>query len=140
MSSALVPAFAQQEEKPPVPNQPQITPVQPERPQQSEQSRQQDRKSAGDVSVGRDWKAERRDDDRTGRDDRMGRMNQDGMGRMNDRDDRDHRTVGRNWQMERDDGRGYEDRRGYYDEERPRVRIKICKEYENGDEVCRYRN
>jgi len=58
MSSALVPAFA--EEGPsPVPNQPQMTPVQPERsPVQSEQSRGQDQKSAEDVQVGRDWKAQ----------------------------------------------------------------------------------
>ena len=58
MSSVLVPSFAE-EGKPPVPNQPQMTPVQPERsPQQSEQSREQDRKSAQDVQVGRDWKAQ----------------------------------------------------------------------------------
>ena len=63
------------------------------------------------------------------------------MGRMNDEDDSDHRTVGRNWRMQRgDDARGYYDGRGYYDEDRPRTRVKICKEYENGDEVCRYRN
>ena len=59
MSSALVPAFAEEEGKSPVRNQPQLTPVQPERgPQQSEQSREQDRKSAEDVQIGRDWKAQ----------------------------------------------------------------------------------
>jgi len=68
------------------------------------------------------------------------RIEQEHMGRMNDRDDWDHRTVGRNWQMQRNDGRSYDDGRGYYDEERPRFRVKICREYENGDEVCRYRN
>ena len=132
LSTAIVPSFAQQEEKSPVPEQSQITtPVQPERtPQQSEQSRQQDRKSAEDTRMGRDWRAQQRDGERTGRMD----QGQERMGRMNDRDDWDHRTVGRSWQMQR------EDRRGYDDEERPRVRIKICREYEDGDEVCHYRN
>ena len=139
LSTTIVPSFAQQEEKSPAPDQTQITPVQPERsPQQSEQSRQQDRKSAEDTWMGRDWRAQR-DADRMGRMD-QGPRDQDRMGRMNDRDDWDHRTVGRNWQMQRDDRRGYDDGRGYYDEERPRFRIKICREYENGDEVCRYRN
>jgi hypothetical protein len=107
-------------------NQPQLTPVQPERsPRQAEQTRDQDRKSAEDVQLGRDWRAEPRDGDRRA---------QRRMGRMNDDDDSDHRTVGRNWRMQRDDGRGY------YDEDRPRARVKICTEYENGDEFCRYRN
>jgi len=123
MSSALVPSFAQEEERSSVP--PQMAPVQPERsPQQSEQAREQDRKSAERVQIDRDWRAQQRDGDR---------MGQSRMGRMNDRDDSDHRTVGRNWQMQRDDGRGY-------DEDRPRARVKICTEYENGDEFCRYRN
>jgi len=120
-------------------NPPQLTPVQPERsPRQAEQSRDQDRKSAEDVQLGRDWRAEQRDGDRRGH---------RRMGRMNDEDDSEQRTVGRNWRMERgDDSRGYYDRRGYYDgrgyydEDRPRTRVKICTEYENGDEVCRYRH
>ena len=44
------------------------------------------------------------------------------------------------------DNRGGRDRadRGrddsdYYDEDRPRRRVKICIEYENGDEYCRYK-
>jgi hypothetical protein len=107
-------------------NQPQLTPVQPERsPRQAEQLRDQDRKSAEDVQLGRDWRTEPRDGDRRA---------QRRMGRMNDDDDSDHRTVGRNWRMQRDEGRGY------YDEDRPRARVKICTEYENGDEFCRYRN
>ena len=107
-------------------NPPQLTPVQPERsPRQAEQSRDQERKSAEDVQVGRDWRAEQRDSNR---------MGQSRMGRMYDDDDWDNRTVGRNWRMQRGHGRGY------YDEDRPRTRVKICTEYENGDEVCRYRN
>jgi hypothetical protein len=144
MSTALVPSYAQGEEKPPAPDQTQITPVQPERtPQQSEQSRQKDRKSADDTRMGRDWRVQR-DSDRMGRMDQEPR-NRDHLGRVNDRDDWDRRTLGRNWQMQSDDRkgvdrRGYDDERSYYDEDRPRVRITICKEYENGDEVCRYRN
>src|SRR4051794_26572285 len=124
MSSALVPSFAQEQQKSPVADQLPTTAVQPERsPQQSEQSREQDRKSAEDVQLGRDWKVQRRDGDRM---ERMGRMEQEGS---------DRRTAGRNWRMQRDD-----DERAYYDEDRPRRRVKICTEYENGDEFCRYRN
>jgi hypothetical protein len=110
----------------PAANPPTLVPVQPERsPRQAEQSRDQDRKSAEDVQLGRDWRTEPRDGDR---------RSQRRMGRMYDDDDSDHRTVGRNWRMQRDDGRSY------YDEDRPRARVKICTEYENGDEFCRYRN
>jgi len=110
----------------PAANSPALTPVQPERsPRQAEQSLDQERKAAEDVRVGRDWRAEQRDGDR---------MGQRRMGRMNDEDDSDHRTVGPNWRMQRDYGRGY------YDEDRPRTRVNICTEYENGDEICRYRN
>jgi|GEM_PF-782103 hypothetical protein len=123
----------QEVEKPSAGNPPHLAPVQPERsPRQAEQSREQDRRSAEDIQLGRDWRAEQRDGDRRG---------QRRIGRMNDEDDSDHRTVGRNWRMQRgDDARSYYDGRGYYDEDRPRTRIKICTEYENGDEVCRYRN
>ena len=65
----------------------------------------------------------------------------------------DNREVGRDWRMRRDDDEGDRDRgyrgsdrgdrdgygRGYYDEDRPRRRMKVCFEYENGDEYCRYR-
>jgi hypothetical protein len=129
--SLVVDSSGQFQERPeigssPAANPPALTPVQPERsPRQSEQSRDQERKSAEDGQVGRDWRAEPRDGDR---------MGQRRMGRMNDEDDSDHRTVGRNWRMQRE--RGW----GYYDEDRPRTRVKICTEYENGDEICRYRN
>src|SRR3954451_5662176 len=59
MSSAFVPSLAQEQQKSPAPNQPPMTAVQPERsPQQSEQSREQDRRSAEEVQVGRDWRAQ----------------------------------------------------------------------------------
>ena len=78
------------------------------------------------------------------------------MDRMGRGMDWDHRKVGRDLRMRRDDDdvdrdrdRGYRgsdraDRegygRGYYDEDRPRRRVKVCFEYENGDEYCRYRD
>jgi hypothetical protein len=61
---------------------------------------------------------------------------QNETGRMRDMDrdmDRDHRTVGRSWRMHPDDPDHY------YDEDRPQRRVKICVEYENGDEYCHYR-
>ena len=51
-------------------------------------------------------------------------------GRYGERRDRDDRGWDR-----ADRGRDY---RGY-DEDRPRRRVKVCVEYENGDEYCRYR-
>lgn len=140
LSSSLVPAFAQDEAKPPAAGQPQTVPVQPERtPQQSEQSREQDRQRAEDTRVGRDWRAQQRDGDD------VGHMRQNDMERMREkmeRDmDKDHRAEGRNRQMRPDNDRadrgGYG--RGYYDEERTRRRVKICIEYEDGDEYCHYR-
>src|SRR5215218_5346943 len=62
---------------PPAVSQPQLTPVEPERsPRQAEQSRDQERRSAEDVQVGRDWRTEPRDGYR--RDPRrMGRYDED---------------------------------------------------------------
>ena len=129
LSSSLVPVFAEEAGKAAGSNQPQTVPVQPERtPQQSEQSREPDRGRAEDVQVGRDWRTQQRDGDR------RGRMDPNNMGRMMDQDP-EHRTAGRGWRMRHDD-----DDRGYYDEDRPRRHVKICFEYENGDEYCRSRN
>lgn len=58
----------------------------------------------------------------TGRDRDMDR------GRYGERGDRD-------W----DDADRDRNNRGYFDEDRPRRRVKICVEHENGDEYCRYR-
>jgi hypothetical protein len=107
------------------------TPVQPERtPRQSEQSRDQERNRAEDVRVGRGWRTQGRDDERS---DRMGYND---MGRTRDQ------TVGRNWRTRPDDDRADRDGygRGYYDEDRPRRRVKVCVEYADGDEYCRYKD
>ena len=116
-------------------NQTTTVPVQPERSQQqqSQQSREEDRDRSEDRPVGRDWRAYPSD------------RNSMGQGRMRDRMERDtdsdHRTVGRDWRVRPDDERadrnGYG--RGYYDEDRPRRRVKVCVEYEDGDEYCHYR-
>ena len=115
-------------------NQTTTAPVQPERgQQQSQQSREEDRDRGEDRRVGRDWRAYPSD------------RNNMGQGRMRDRMERDtdsdHRTVGRDWRADPDDDRADRDRygRGYYDEDRPRRRVKVCVEYENGDEYCHYR-
>lgn len=119
-------------------NQTATVPVQPERsPQQSQQSREQDRDRGEDRRVGRDWRAYPSDRNT------MGHTSQNDMGRMRDRMeqdiDRDQRT-GRDWRARREDDRA--DRDGYsrgYDEDQPRRRVKVCIEYENGDEYCHYR-
>ena len=141
LSSSLVPSFAQDQGKSASPSQPEAVPVQPERsPQQSQQSREEERGRAEERQIGPGWRARPSDSDR------MGRMGQnDDMRRMMDRMDRDmdsdRRTVGRSWRMRPDDDRADRDRygRGSYDEDRPRHRVKVCLEYENGDEYCRYR-
>ena len=139
LSSTLAPSFAQQPGTAPAPSQPQSVPVQPERsPQQSEQAREQEQKRGDDVRVGHDWRAQERDD----RGDRA-------MGGR-DRDYRDDRTVGRSSRMDResdydrwdrdwDRRHHYRDRWSDLDDDRGRRRVKICVEYENGDEYCRYR-
>jgi hypothetical protein len=142
VSSSLCPSLAQEQGKPPV-TAPQIVPAQPD--QNSQQPRDQrsdrDQPRADDRESGRDWRMRRGDDNRQGRDDReMGpdwRMHRDrdsdwdkDRGRYGERRDRDDRGWDR-----ADRGRDY---RGY-DGDRPRRRVKVCVEYENGDEYCRYR-
>jgi len=62
--------------------QTQSAPAQAEQtPQQSDQSRDQDRNRAEDVTIGRDWKAQGGESDRTGAVET----------------DKDHETVGRDW-------------------------------------------
>jgi hypothetical protein len=145
LTSSPVPSFAQSEEKSPVPAQPQTVPVQPER--NPQQSREEDRDRGEDRQVGRDWRAHPSDSDSMGHMGQMGQreMGPKDMGRMKERMgrdmDSDHRTAGRDWRARPDDEGADRDRysRGYSDEDRPRRRVKICFEYENGDEYCHYR-
>ena len=140
-SSSLYPSFAQDRPNLPASSQPQTVPVQPERtPQQSEQAREPDQKRAEDVRVRPGWRTEERD--ASGRD-RMGQNEMGPMrGQMRRDDDRDDRTVGRNWRMRDDEDRADRDGygRSYHDADRPRRRVKICVEYADGDEYCRYRD
>ena len=144
-SSSLCPSLAQEQGKPPV-AAPQTVPAQPDQnsQQQRDQRTDRDQPRADDRGMGRDWRMRRGDGDRMGRDDReMGpdwRMDRDReadrdrdryRGRYEDRSDRDDRGWGR---PDRD-----RDYRGYYEEQRPRHRVKVCVEYENGDEYCRYK-
>ena len=130
--SSLVPSFAQNAENAPAPSQPQTTPVQPERrPQQSDQAREQDQKRSEDVRVGRDWRAQQRND-------LSDRATARGHADRDDRTERDDR---------RDRGDGGWDRHHYYrdsgsdfDDDRGTRRVKTCVEYENGEEYCRYRH
>jgi hypothetical protein len=137
LGSSSLSSFAQDR-----PNSPASNPVQPERtPQQSDQARGQDQKRAEDVRVGPGWRTEERDSTR------MDRMRGHEMGRMNSHmesdDDRDNRTVGRNWRMHNDEDRADRDNYGRsysYDADQPRRRVKVCIEYADGDEYCRYRD
>ena len=138
-SSSLCPSFAQEQAKPPQ-AKPSVDVPQPGVPprtdQNSEQPRDQrtgrDQSRADDREMGR---MRRGDSERMGRDGReMGpdpRMQRDrdwDRGRYSARGDRDEDYAGRD-----------NDDRGYFDEDRPRRRVKICVEYENGDEYCRYK-
>lgn len=150
LSTSLAPAFAEEAEKTPTQSQletapaqgqPQTVPVQPERtPQQSEQSLAPDQKRAQDVQVGRDWRTQPRDGD-------MGRLSSTDMAQMMERMasmcqnmqrmmEQMHAGM-RGGRMDRSTDRGYGD--GQYEDRSPR-RAKVCIEYENGDELCRYRD
>ena len=142
VSTCLCPSLAQEAAKPPIAT-PQTVPAQPEQnsPQRAERERHRDDAR----EMGRDGRMGRGDNERMAREDRemrpdrrMYRERDDDRdsdkdrGRYADRDDRDNRGGDR-----ADRGRGYRDAS---DEEQPRRRVKVCIEYESGDEYCRYRN
>jgi hypothetical protein len=148
-SSSLCPSFAQEQAKPSV-EAPQTTVpgrTEPNANQPRDQRTGRDPSRADDRDIGPDWRM--RHGDRAGRDDRDMAPDQR-MQRDRDGDRRGYAGRG-----DRDWGRGngdwdrgdrdwdYADRdkddRSYFDEDRPRRRVKICIEYDNGDEYCRYR-
>jgi hypothetical protein len=147
LSSSLGPSFAQGQsdqttQAQSTPGQPQTAPVQPERtPQQSEQSRGQDQKRGEDVQVGRDWRTQSRDGD-------MGRMTQSDMLQMMERMARSCQNVEhmmeqmhagmRGGGMDQDQDRGYANNQ--YQSDRTPRRSKVCIEYQNGDQLCRFRD
>ena len=143
-SSSLYPSYAQDEEKTEPVAAPQAQDKENTAPQHDQRT-QTGQPKADNREVGRDWRIHPSDSDRRDRDDRMGRDDRE-MGcdwRMHrDREaDRD-RDMDRGRYRERGDRDG--DRRDrdssrYFDDDRSRRRVKVCVEYENGDEYCRYR-
>jgi hypothetical protein len=146
-ASSLHPSVAQDDGKAPA-AAPQTAPGQNNQNYPPHQDRQNGREqnSADNREPGRDWRSHPGDGEH------MGRMDENQTGR-------DDREMGRDWRMHRDRERSRDrdmdryrysergdrdwdrrDGRGYYDEDRSRRRMKICIEYENGDEYCRYRN
>ena len=143
IASGLHPSWAQDQQN--AQATPQTAPAQSNQNAASQQDQQSGSQARDDTpEVGRDWRIRPREgedrsrNDYAGRDDReVGRdwrMNRDRFaGRNHDGDsDRYQNRADRDWDR-RDSGR-------YYDEDRPRRRIKICVEYSNGDEYCRYRD
>ncbi|MFH1340900.1 MAG: hypothetical protein ABIL01_06765 [Pseudomonadota bacterium] len=102
-----------------------------------------DRRDSDDRETARGGMMHRGDSDRTGRDDRekghggmMRRGDDDRMGRDRDKDRGRYQERG---DRDRERADGNKDDREYSDAEPPRRRVKICFEFENGDEYCRYR-
>jgi hypothetical protein len=125
----------------------------PHTPQQADQLREQERRSAEDTRINRNWTAEQQADEGMKQVERikqqqaeermiLERLRQRRMAEENE----DNQTTSGNWRRDDDDmyrspRHGSPDRgegRSYY-EGRPYPRVKTCIEYENGDEFCRYR-
>jgi len=143
VASGLHPSFAQEQQKAQG-AAPQTAPAQSGQNAASQQDQQSaDQAKRDNREVGRDWRMRPRDGEDTDRDDYTGR---------------DDREIGRDWRMQRDREAGRDrdmesdryrqrvdrdwDRRdsGRYYDERSRRRVKVCVEYANGDEYCRYRD
>ena len=121
-------------------------------PQQPGQNAGRDQQRTDDREMGRDWKMRRNaegeraggEDREIGRGEMMRRGDDDRMGRDRDYDKERGRYMDRGRYQERGD-RDWDradrdsDYRGYADADRLRRRVKICVEYENSDEYCRYR-
>ncbi len=164
-SSSLTASFAQEQGKPAAQEQgkPAVEAPQTTAPgrtdQDADQPRDQrtgrDQSRADDRAMGSDWRIRRGDDERFGRErsemGSEGRMRRDGE-RRDDREMAPHpgmqRDSGRDgdrgrYAGRRDRDRDYTERdkddRSYFADDRPRRRVKICIEYDNGDEYCRYR-
>jgi hypothetical protein len=124
-SSSLYPSFAQEEGKAPVAAPQTGVPTQTDQKSQQQQDQRtgRDQPKADDREVGRDVRMHRGDgDDRDmGRDWRMHRDRE--MGGDRDMDRGRYRERGdRDWdRADRD-----RDNRGYFDEDRPRHRVKVC--------------
>jgi hypothetical protein len=143
LASSTLSSFAEDQGRPPI-SPPQMAPAQPaptgqDAQQPREQRTDRDQAKGDDREVGRDWRMHRGGD--------VDRMDHDmgaNMGRS-DREEYRDPDKDRGRYGDRDNGdRGWDrgDRdRDYrrYDEDRPRRRVKVCIEYDNGDEYCRYK-
>ncbi|QWG14551.1 hypothetical protein KMZ29_07770 [Bradyrhizobium sediminis] len=99
------------------------------------------RRGDDDREMGRGGMMRRGDSDRMGRDDHeMGRGGMMHRDRETSRDrDPDHGRYSERGDRDRDRAERDKDNRGYSDGDRARRRVKVCFEYDNGDEYCRYR-
>ena len=148
LASSSLGSLAQEPGKvPPAPAPAQIeapAPSDQKPPQQLGQNAGRDQQRADDREMGRDWKMRRGgESERAGREDReigRGEMIRRGDGDRIGRDRDDDKDRGRYQERgDRDWDRSDRDYRGYAEAERPRRRVKICVEYDNGEEYCRYR-
>jgi hypothetical protein len=139
ISSSLCSLRAQEAPKAPSAT-PQIVPApaDPNTAQPRDRHAERDRNGSDDREVYRDG-GMRRGDEVNRRDREMGSGNMMQRDRDDDRDkdhgrygDKDDRSGRRSNRA--DQGRGYGDA---HDEDAPRRRVKVCIEYDNGDEYCR---
>lgn len=143
LASSSLCAFAQEPGKAPAeaPQAGTDARTNPDSPPPRDQKAGRDQPKAEDREMGPDWKLRRSERDRVDRDDRE--KGHGGMMRRGDGDrmDRDHDKQRGRYQErgDRDRERADGDDRGYSDVERLRRRVKICFEFENGDEFCRYK-
>ncbi len=143
LASSSLCSFAQELGKAPAAAPQAGTPAQTDQNSQPKQDQRtgRDQPKTEDREMGPDSKMPRGDGDRMGRDDRE--MGRGGMMRRGgdigpDREPDRRRSSERG---DRDWDRADRDRdnSGYVDADRPRRRVKVCFEYDNGDEYCRYR-
>jgi hypothetical protein len=133
-SSSVYPSFAQEEGKVPVVPQTEVPAQTDQKFPQRQERTGRDQLRGDNREMSRDGRSGRGEGDRIGREDREGgpdrRMRRDrdmDRGRYSEQGDRDWDSADR------------ESNRGYFDENQRRRRVKVCVEYENGDEYCRYR-
>jgi hypothetical protein len=145
LASSSLCAFAQESGKAPAAAPQAGSPAQTDQnaPPTPDQKADREQPKSDNREMGPDWKMRRSDGDRMDRDDRekghggmMRRGDGDRMGYDRDKDrGRYQERHERDW----DDADRYRSYRGYADADRPRRRVKICVEYDNGEEYCRYR-
>jgi hypothetical protein len=144
-SSSLNCAFAQDQGEP-KPSAGQVVPAPPDQTSRQQRDPRTDREPLKDDDRGmrHDRMMMRHgDSDRIGRDGRDMGTGGPGATMQRDRQTGRDRDIDRGRYSERenrdDDADRDSDNRGYSDEAQARRRVKICVEYDNGDEYCRYR-